>query len=159
MAFCPNCGSSVDGRFCAKCGATVNVAGDLGAAGAPSSVPPSGIPASAASARAGLTENAAAALCYVLGLITGILFLVLAPYNQNRLIRFHAFQSIFLHVACIVVWIGFLFVSAVSGSLMIFISPLIWLAFFVLWIIMIIKAYQGQKLVLPIIGPLAEKQA
>jgi uncharacterized membrane protein len=47
----------------------------------------------------------------------------------------------------------------VSGSLMIFISPLIWLAFFVLWIIMIIKAYQGQKLVLPIIGPLAEKQA
>jgi len=106
-----------------------------------------------------LTENAAAALCYVLGLITGILFLVLAPYNQNRLIRFHAFQSIFLHVACIVIWIGFLFVSAVSGSLMIFISPLIWLAFFVLWIVMIIKAYQGQKVVLPIIGPLAEKQA
>ena len=157
MAFCPNCGSSVDGRFCAKCGASVNVAGDMGAAGAPSAVPPTGIPAS--SAPAGLTENAAAALCYVLGLITGILFLVLAPYNQNRLIRFHAFQSIFLHVGCIVVWIGFLFVSAVSGSLMIFISPLIWLGFFVLWIIMIIKAYQGQKLVLPIIGPLAEKQA
>jgi uncharacterized membrane protein len=158
MAFCPNCGSSVDGRFCPKCGAAVNVTGDLGA-GTPSAAPLSGAPASAASAPAGLTENAAAALCYVLGLITGILFLVLAPYNQNRLIRFHAFQSIFLHVACIVVWIGFLFVSAVSGSLMIFLSPLIWLGFFVLWIVMIIKAYQGQKLVLPIIGPLAEKQA
>src|SRR3982074_1449436 len=112
MAFCPNCGSSVDGRFCAKCGASVNVAGDPGAAGTPSTAPSSGIPSSAASAPAGLTENAAAALCYVLGLITGILFLVLAPYNQNRLIRFHAFQSIFLHVACIVVWIAFLFVSA-----------------------------------------------
>src|SRR6202158_5096322 len=106
MAFCPNCGSSVDGRFCAKCGASVNIAGDLGAAGTPSAAPSSGIPASAAPA--GLTENAAAALCYVLGLITGILFLVLAPYNQNRLIRFHAFQSIFLHVVCIVVWLAFL---------------------------------------------------
>ena len=158
MAFCPNCGSSVDGRFCAKCGAAVNVAGDAGAAGTPSATP-SSIPASAASAPAGLTENAAAALCYVLGLITGILFLVLAPYNQNRLIRFHAFQSIFLTVAWIAMRIVVLFMWAVSGTLMLFVSPLIWLAFFVLWIVMIIKAYQGQKLVLPIIGPLAEKQA
>jgi uncharacterized membrane protein len=37
--------------------------------------------------------------------------------------------------------------------------PLIWLGFFVLWLVLIIKAYQDQKLVLPIIGPLAEKQA
>ena len=112
-----------------------------------------------AAAPAGLTDNVASALCYVMGLITGILFLVLAPYNQNRKIRFHAFQSIFLHVAAIVIWIAFLFLSAVSGGMLIFVSPLIWLGFFVLWIVMIIKAYQDQKLVLPIIGPLAEKQA
>jgi uncharacterized membrane protein len=151
MAFCPSCGSQVDGRFCAKCGAAVNVAGDPGPA-----VPPS---PSAAAAPVGLTDNVACALCYVLGLITGILFLVLAPYNQNRKIRFHAFQSIFLHVAAIIVWILFLFVSAISGGMLIFITPIIWLGFFVLWIVMIIKAYQDQKLVLPIIGPLAEKQA
>ena len=151
MAFCPNCGSQVDGRFCAKCGASVNVAGDAGTIPAPG-------PA-AASTPAGLTENVACALCYVLGLITGVLFLVLAPYNQNRTIRFHAFQSIFLHVAAIILWVVFMFISAVSGMLLIFVAPLIWLGFFVLWLVVIIKAYQGQKLVLPIIGPLAEKQA
>lgn len=130
----------------------MNVAGGATAA-APSAAGP--VPAAAA----GLTDNVASALCYVMGLITGILFLVLAPYNQNRKIRFHAFQSIFLHVAAIVIWIAFLFLSAVSGGMLIFVSPLIWLGFFVLWIVMIIKAYQDQKLVLPIIGPLAEKQA
>jgi uncharacterized membrane protein len=110
-------------------------------------------------AAVGLTDNVASTLCYSLGLITGILFLVLAPYNQNRKIRFHAFQSIFLHVAAIAVWVAFLFVSAVSGGLLIFVSPLVWLGFFVLWIVMLIKTYQDQKLVLPVIGPLAEKQA
>jgi len=153
MAFCANCGSQADGAFCPKCGAAMNVAGGAGAA-APSSAAPG-----PAAAPAGLTDNVASALCYVMGLITGILFLVLAPYNQNRKIRFHAFQSIFLHVAAIVIWIAFLFLSAVSGGMLIFVSPLIWLGFFVLWIVMIIKAYQDQKLVLPIIGPLAEKQA
>ena len=63
MAFCPSCGSQVDGRFCQKCGATV----DAGA------VPPGAAPAAGSS---GLTDNAAGALCYLFGLITGILFLV-----------------------------------------------------------------------------------
>jgi len=152
MGFCANCGSQAEGAFCPKCGAAINAAGGAAAA-APSGAGP------VAPAAAGLTDNVASALCYVMGLITGILFLVLAPYNQNRKIRFHAFQSIFLHVAAIVIWIAFLFLSAVSGGMLIFVSPLIWLAFFVLWIVMIIKAYQDQKLVLPIIGPLAEKQA
>jgi hypothetical protein len=59
--------------------------------GAPGgSLPPSGPPAAAG----GMTDNVASALCYVLGLITGILFLVLSPYNQNKTVRFHAFQSI-----------------------------------------------------------------
>jgi len=156
MAFCPNCGNQVDGRFCAKCGTAVAGAASP-AAGAVATPPP--VQGTVAAIPAGLTDNVASALCYALGLVTGILFLVLAPYNQNRKIRFHAFQSIFLHAAAIVVWIAMLFVSAISGGLLIFVMPLIWLAFFVLWLVMIIKAYQDQKLVLPIIGPLAEKQA
>ena len=52
-----------------------------------------------------------------------------------------------------------LFLSAVSGGMLLLVMPVIWLAFFVLWLIVIIKTYQDQKLVLPIIGPLAEKQA
>ena len=152
MAFCANCGSQVDGRFCPKCGAAVNVTGgNVEAAAAPTAAP--------VAQPAGLTDNAASALCYALGLITGILFLVLAPYNQNRNIRFHAFQSIFLHVAAIIVWIGLSVISVMTHGLMLFLAPLIWLAFFVLWLILIIKAYQGQKLVLPVIGAMAEQQA
>ena len=56
----------------------------------------------AVQAAGAMADNVASALCYVLGLITGIIFLVLAPYNRNPAIRFHAFQSIFLNVACIV---------------------------------------------------------
>jgi len=147
MPFCPSCGSPAEGRFCPKCGAAISAGDDATRA---ASIPPG----SASTTPAGLTENVASALCYVLGLITGILFLV-----QNRTIRFHAFQSIFLQVAAIIVWIIFFVVSSISGGFLFLISPLIWLGFFVLWLVVIIKAYQNQKLVIPVIGPLAEKQA
>jgi uncharacterized membrane protein len=151
MAFCPNCGNQVDGRFCAKCGTAVD------AAAAGSAAPPAGAPATTQAA--GLTDNVASALCYALGFITGILFLVLEPYSRNRKIRFHAFQSIFLNVACIVIWYVWIFISMASGALLLFMSPLVSLALFILWLFMMFKAYQDQKVVLPIIGPLAEKQA
>src|SRR5208282_2003122 len=98
---------------------------------------------------AGLPENTAAALCYLLGLITGILFLVLEPYSKNKLIRFHAFQSIFLHVAVIIVWVAF---RTVLPWTMWYLVSLIDLAFFVLWIFMLVQTYQGKKIVLPVIG-------
>jgi uncharacterized membrane protein len=121
-------------------------------------VPPPG--ATPGAAATGMSDNAASALCYVLGLITGILFLVLAPYNQNKTIRFHAFQSIFLNVAWIVFWMVFniVFVAVHMFSLL-FLSPLIGLVFFILWIYMIISAYQGKMVVLPVIGPIAQGQA
>jgi len=94
-------------------------------------VPPPG--ATSGPAATGMTDNAASALCYVLGLITGILFLVLAPYNQKKSIRFHAFQSIFLSIAWIVVS---MVINIVFGALhmwsLLFLSPLIGLAFFIL---------------------------
>jgi uncharacterized membrane protein len=122
-------------------------------------VPPPG--AAPGVAGAGMTDNAASALCYVLGLITGILFLVLAPYNQNKTIRFHAFQSIFMSVACILFSMVFniIIFSGLHMFSLLFLSPLISLAFFVLWIYMIITAYQGKTVVLPVIGPIAQKQA
>jgi uncharacterized membrane protein len=147
MAFCASCGAQVEGKFCAKCGASVDAAAP--AAGA--------TPGPAA---AGMTDNAAAALCYVLGLITGILFLVLAPYNQNKTIRFHAFQSIFLNIAWIVFWMVFnIIFAALHLFSLLFLSPLIALVFFILWIYMIITAYQGKTVVLPVIGPIAQAQA
>ncbi len=166
MAFCASCGSPVEGRFCAKCGATVGAAAGTGA-GAPPPPPtpyanPGGQPVAAGS---GLSLNAASALCYVLGLLTGILFLVLEPYNRDRTIRFHAFQSIFLNVAWIAFWIVRLMLgimlSFIGGMWMIslLLGMLFGLGFFILWLYLIISAYQGKTVVLPIIGPLAQKQA
>jgi uncharacterized membrane protein len=114
-----------------------------------------------------MTPNVAGALAYVLGLITGILFLVLEPYNRDRLVRFHAFQSIFLNLAVIAVYIVLMILGGVLGAVvplvagMLFglLSLVLWLAFLVLWVVLIVKTYGGSKMVLPVIGPLAEKQA
>ena len=176
MAFCANCGAEVQGRFCAKCGSpTGEGAGSAASAPPPppppqsyAAPPPSGAPQDPLYVRPapGLTDNMAAALCYVLGLVTGILFLVLAPYNQNRLIRFHAFQSIFLHLAMIAAMIGLMVVTGILrlipflGVMLSFVLyPIVGLCFFVLWLVMMYKAYNGEQWVLPVVGPLAEKQA
>lgn len=201
MAFCSNCGTETQGRFCAKCGSPVG-AGPGPAASAPPPPPPPQqsyappqpqaappppppggyqqpgyqqpgyqqqpgyAPQPAGAQAAGLTDNMACALCYLLGLLTGVLFLVLAPYNQNRLIRFHAFQSIFLHLAMIAVMIGVVLVTGILhlipfvGVMISFVLyPIIGLGSFVLWLLLMYKAYNGERWVLPVVGPLAEKQA
>ena len=113
-----------------------------------------------------MADNVAGALCYVFGLVTGILFLVLAPYNQNRNIRFHAFQSIFLQIAWIVLWIVLTVITLPLNAIPILgamISILLHFLLFaggvIIWLYLMYKAYNGEKLVLPIVGPIAEKQA
>jgi len=168
MPFCANCGSPVEGRFCAKCGTPLEAGG---AAPPPPPPPPpqqqqyqqyQQPPA----ASAGMGTNVASALCYLVGLITGIVFLVLAPYNQDKTVRFHAFQSIFFNVAAIAVGIGFMIFSVIVhtisfwlGSLVSLVHLVVNLGFFVLWLYLMWKAYNNERVVLPIIGPLAEKQA
>jgi uncharacterized membrane protein len=147
MAFCATCGAAVEGSFCAKCGSQV------GAVPSASSGP-------AMQVSGAMADNVASALCYLAGLITGIIFLVLAPYNKNPVVRFHAFQSIFMHVACIVIWIGLhIVLSIVNIFGLFFLFSLLWLAFFVLWVILLIQTYQGKTIVLPLIGPIAQQQA
>jgi uncharacterized membrane protein len=154
MPFCSSCGAEVQGNFCAKCGAPV--AGPAGG----TAVPPPPVPAVP-----GLTDNVASALCYLLGLLSGILFLVLAPYSQNRAIRFHALQSIFLSIAWIAVFIALSIVSMALlpipflGAVLSMILHLgAHLGFFILWLMLMYKAYNNERWVLPVIGPLAEKQ-
>jgi uncharacterized membrane protein len=158
MAFCPSCGASVEGRFCGKCGASVDVAPPAGGYQAPPPPPAAG---------SGLTENVAGALCYVAGLITGIVFLALAPYNQSKFVRFHAFQSIFFNVVWIALWIAHVILSMILHSILPFGAPvlmmLVWMVIslggFLLWLFLMYKAYSNEKYMLPIIGALADKQA
>ena len=170
MAFCANCGSEVQGRFCAKCGTPVAGPPPADAGQNPPGPPPGGAYYSTpgvppAAAPAGLQENMAAALCYLLWVLTGVLFLVIEPYNRNRNIRFHAFQAIFAWVGVVALSIAVVIVSQVIMYLPFIgwlISLLLWTGFglgvFVLWLMMMYKAYNNEKWVLPVIGPLAEKQ-
>ncbi len=159
MAFCSNCGAEVDGKFCPKCGTPVGApaanAAPEQAQPAAEQPPPAAQPQPAAAG--GMEDNVAGTLCYVLGFITGIIFLILEPYNKNKLIRFHAFQSIFFSVGLFVLSIAVSIILPWTMSLVL--SPLISLGGFVLWIFLLIKTYQNQKIVLPVIGPMAEKQA
>ena len=166
MAFCPNCGAAVEGRFCAKCGTAIAPAASAEASSGVGAGPATGAapaPNYAPATAAGMTDNVAGALCYVLGLITGIVFLVLAPYNQNKFVRFHAFQAIFFHVAFIGIWIAETIVAMMMpwslSVVMSMIGLLISLGGLALWVWLMVKAYQGERFKLPVIGDLAEKQA
>ena len=167
MTFCPNCGANVDGRFCAKCGTAVAPAGSSGGtAPAGGDYSTGAAPAAhqyAGANTGGLTDNVAGALCYVLGLITGIVFLVLAPYNQNKFVRFHAFQAIFFHVAFIGIYVVETIIAMMLpwslSVIMSLVGMVIGLGGLAIWVWLIVKAYQGEKFKLPVIGDLAEKQA
>ena len=125
-----------------------------------------GTPIQSSAPAAGMTENVASALCYLFTVITGILFLVLEPYNRNKTVRFHAFQSIFFFVATVVCWVILIAVTTILAHIPILgalvsllLIAVLWIGVLVLWLTLMYKAYNNQKLVLPVIGPLAEKQA
>lgn len=151
--FCTSCGTPNDdaAAFCSKCGHA------MAGSAAPGGAPPSGGPVAVVppTSASGLADNVAGMLAYVT-IIPAIVFLVVEPYSKNRFIRFHAFQSIFLYIAWIIVHV------ALRMILPFFLWPLwglIDLALFALWIVLLVKAYNGQKWKLPIVGDMAEKQA
>ena len=146
MAFCSACGAEVSGAaFCPKCGAA------QGAAATPVAAP----------ATAGMDENVAGLLSYILGWITGLIFFLI---DKRPFVRFHAAQSILLSIAIFVVYfgvaIGFgIFRMIGLGFFALFIYPIIGLAVFVLWIFLMYKAYQHEKFMLPVIGGIAQNMA
>jgi len=114
-----------------------------------------------------MASNVAGLLAYVLGFITGIIFLVLEPYNKDKFVRFHAFQSIFFNVAMIVFWIAYTIVSTVLGVVsfgilgiaMAILGLLVFLGILVYWVFLMYKAYNNEKYMIPYIGKLAAQQA
>ena len=150
MAFCAHCGSPISGNFCGTCGKPVGgpPAGDQ--PGGPPPSPPTG---------GEMVDNLACTLAYIpgAGLVIAIIFLVVAPYNQKKRIRFDAWQSIMLHIAWVVAvtLLHALLPWHVSYRL----DQLLHLAMVILLVFLMWKAYQNQKIVLPVVGPLADKQA
>jgi uncharacterized membrane protein len=142
--FCVSCGSQIsdESNVCSKCGQPAYQAAGGGTVAAPSA------------GTAGLTDNIAGMLAYVT-IIPAIVFLLLEPYNRNRFIRFHSFQCIFLCIVLVVIHVVLLAVPIIGWAISIFVD----LGSLVLWIVLLMKAYQGQMFKVPVIGDLAEKQA
>lgn len=92
-----------------------------------------------------------------MGIVSGILFLNIDPYRKDPLIRFHAWQSIYLWATAVGLMIlprvffffSFLWLIAIPA----------YLGALVLWLILIVKSYNGEKFKIPVLGDLAEKQA
>lgn len=97
----------------------------------------------------GLGKNTAAALSYVLGPITGVIFLVL---EKDKYVRFHAMQSIVFSVVAFVLnmILGFTIILAL-------VLPLLWIVEFILWLMLIYKAWQGEEWEIPVIGKLSRQ--
>jgi uncharacterized membrane protein len=136
-------------QFCSGCGAQMADGATVCAACGKSQV---AAPAAAAPAAPGLDDNLAGALSYLA--VPAIIFLVVEPYSRNKFVRFHAFQGLLLWVFNVV---GHIVLTVTIIGVVLY--PLLWLLVVVLGIIGAIKAFQGQKWKIPVIGPIAEKQA
>jgi uncharacterized membrane protein len=100
----------------------------------------------------GLQANLAGLLAYALGLVTGLVFFLIE--KESKFVKFHAMQSIAFSVVMFIT--GFIlafipFIGIVGGAVLN-------LAGLVVWIILMVKAYQGELFKLPVLGDFAEKQ-
>jgi uncharacterized membrane protein len=146
---CPDCAAQMPATaaFCPACGMAMQPEKKI-----PSKVGP-------------FPENVAGALAY-LTFIPAIIFLVRPPYKSNLFVRFHSAQSLLLWVAGIVVAIVLklaglaLFFVPVAGPLfVVLIYTVAVLAVLTIWIVLIVKALQGENFGLPLLGALAELYA
>ena len=161
MPNCARCGVDNDAsaNFCRSCGSPMNAQGHAappppppGQGYAPPPPPPPGYGQQADS---GMQQNIAALLCYVLGWLSGLVFLFI---DKRPFVRFHAIQSILLfggiHVLHLVLtWV--LFPALRLWSLLFAISGLISLASLVLWVLLMVKAYQNEWYKVPVLGDIA----
>ena len=99
----------------------------------------------------GMNQNVAGLLCYLAGWITGLIFFLIE--KENRFVRFHAMQSIITFGSLTVLFMILGFIPIVGWMLM----PILAILQLILWIVLMVKAYQGQLFKLPMIGDMAEK--
>lgn len=153
MAHCTKCGAVVadNAAFCGSCGSSQSVA----AAGGPPLAAP-------APAQSQMSENVAATLCYAIGWLTGLIFYLI---DKRPYVRFHSAQSIVvfggLHILTFI--IGAIFgLSILTGG---FVGFSMGLALYrildvialILWVLLMIKAHQGERFRVPLAADLSEK--
>ncbi len=120
---------------------------------APQTPPPAPTPS-------GLTDEAASGLAYIT-IIPAIIFLIVPPYNQKPIIKFHAFQCLGLAV----VWIALAFVRLILWHIPLIgwlILPFAWLCYLliaILWLLAMINAFQGKRFNIPLIAGFAAQAA
>ncbi len=142
---------------CSKCGAMVAEGGAF----CPSCGQAQGATPAAAATQSGLDENVAGLLCYVAGWITGLVFFLI---DKRPYVRFHAAQSIVvfgaLHVVSIMLsWffgVGFFMGGWTGFSMGLFLAGVINLVAVILWVVLMVKAYQGQRFQVPIAAGIAQ---
>lgn len=143
MAFCKACGQDIGtAAFCPKCGANQSAA-----------VTPASAQTPAAPGTEGLAENVAGLLCYALGWVTGLIFLLV---DKRPWVKFHAAQSIAVFGGLTIIRIGLVFMGHFIGW---GIFGLIGLIGFALWIFLMIKAYQHDTVRIPIAADIADSIA
>jgi uncharacterized membrane protein len=146
---CPNCAAQMPetAAFCPGCGHPMQTEpraqGTVGA----------------------LPENIAGALAYIT-FIPAVFFLVLEPYNKSRFLRFHSVQCLLLWAAATLVGIALklasvvLFIIPVLGPLLVLlVSVVVSLAVAVIWLVLVVKAFQGEMFRLPLLGDFAAQYA
>jgi uncharacterized membrane protein len=101
----------------------------------------------------GLEENVAGALTYALGWVTGALFLVFEP--SNTFVRFHAWQSVIVFGSLSVLWFIAVSIPLFGWAFAFLVLPPVSA---VLWLLLMYKAYQGERYKLPYAGDMAEQQ-
>jgi len=146
MAFCKACGQEIGtATFCPKCGASQGAA-------------PAAVPAApAASPTEGLQENVAGLLCYVLGWVTGIIFLLI---DKRPWVKFQAAQSIVLFGGLTVLRIALAFMGGLFGGFFGWgLSSILALVGVILWIMLMVKAYQHETFRVPIVADIADSIA
>ena len=102
----------------------------------------------------GLDANVAAALAYFLGWISGA-FLLLTE-RQNRFVRFHALQSVIVFGMLSLAWFLFLSIPLLGWLISFILIPPVSA---VVWLLLMFKAYQGERFKLPIVGDIAEQRS
>jgi uncharacterized membrane protein len=161
---CTHCGARLtDNRgYCQNCGRTAGTIG-AGIVGQPTASGAAVAPNAQTSVAVSLQPNVAGLLCYALGFVSGIFFLIVDPYKQNQFVRFHALQSIFLSVAWTALYLvfdaGFAILPGALWSVSLMLNSVLSLAVFLLWLFLMYKAYNNERFKLPVIGDVAERQA